>query len=205
MKSNSRRGSSTTSKLHKGGLRLQPVQEASGRHSVLIRLWSAATTLMALAGFAYLCYEFRPKIDVATASSSLNPSDPFQMQFVVNNAGNLSIRNAEVSCVALDVRTKYSYRFAALDIGDVRLGSIRPGSSATVPCPLRTTLRILTSEGISYADVVLTVRYSYGPWNSRRVFGARFVTDSDQYGVLHWFPQPTPEFDPSRLPHLTGA
>jgi hypothetical protein len=153
-KASAQRGSKTTKSGPKsipGGI---PVDRRThwGRNA-----WGIVVALSAVASLTGLLV-LKPTVGIGMPRY-LDESDPFSARFdVINHSGLFSIRDVQIICGLNNVVTDRNigfYRSAVDDRRNYRYESIAPGETVTVPCPLRTTVRLPGS--IRSANVTLWV------------------------------------------------
>ncbi len=169
----------------------QPKQPQQNTAQPASRYFHGFLALMTILGGTWVIYDLRPKIQVSSFDS-LNAEDAFATQFTVKNDSLFDLGDVRASCTAISVDTTWHDQVQNLKLGDIYIDSIPPGQTATIPCPFRVGFGGPAVRDIASADVVLNIAYRYVHFWKVLIFNARFKTQPDRSGKLHWLPQPMP-------------
>ena len=152
------------------------------------QVWSGVGVVAILLGLLQGVFWLLPEVSV-NPESPLNP-DPFSAPFVVQNSGQFSVHNVDVSCYTNTVvipGQRMSERNLVWSNGMPPLPQLEPGEKTTIHCAREGAVEY--SSPITYADVSLII--SYRPsfaWFSRSK-QIRFQTRPQSDGRLRWEPE----------------
>jgi hypothetical protein len=101
------------------------------------------------------------------------------------------MKNVQIICGLDKVTTDRNIEFdrsMVVDRRNYRYKSLSPGETVTVPCPLRTAIRLPGS--VRSAEVILWVEYRWLFWPKKLATGQMFVGERDAKGSLQWSARP---------------
>jgi hypothetical protein len=164
--------------------------EAKGSNPTTSRKFAATiwyvlvsvATLLSLGGY----YTFVPRLSVS-ASSALNPSDPFSTPFILSNDGNLSIYAIKYSCELnlIETDTDIVFKNSRISNFTSQRTELEPSGKDTFSCPFSSVVGF-SGPRVAIADVTLAVSFqTYFNYPSKRTF--RFVTETASDKKLYWF------------------
>lgn len=150
--------------------------------------WKAIVSASVVLTIIVAWLSLSPSITVVP-TRTLDLKDPLATPFVITNESMLPIHSVEILCGINEIR------FAAMhsSVKSLSLGYVKPPirilhhkEQSTFLCPPAITYE----TPLDFGDITIDVSYcpSFIFW--RRRYSARFVTEKDVTGIVHWYPKP---------------
>jgi hypothetical protein len=162
-------------------------------------LWGLFGILVTLLGFWKVV---RPHVSIEPYIS-LNPVDPYSVQFTVKNESGL-FEVHDINCVCWPRSMQSGNGFSVVSFTPLpnmhhQIRILAPGASSTVDCPAAIGGLGTYSGQVLYAELEIEVSYSQSWWPFGRNERYPFVSMRDVQGAVHWM-HITPEQERPILP-----